>query len=146
MFGGFCMDQRQFSEIRRYLGKSQSHMARLLGTSLKSVQSFEQGWRNIPTHAERQILFFLTMKNSNGKHPCWETKNCPKERKEHCPAWEFHSGHLCWFISGTLCQGRVQATWRDKMGLCERCVVFRAMIPEAIWGLWDTKIDEAPCP
>jgi len=126
------MEGKAFSEIRRYLGKTQNEMARLLGTSLKAVQSFEQGWRRVPVHAERQTLFFLAMKTRDGKPPCWETKNCPEESKQNCPAWEFRSGHLCWFITGTMCQGKVQKTWQEKMDLCGQCQVFRGIYPEEI--------------
>ena len=42
-------------------------MAQILGSSLKAVQSFEQGWRKIPVHVERQMLFLLAMKKGVGK-------------------------------------------------------------------------------
>jgi len=42
-------------------------MAQLLGTSLKAIQSFEQGWRNIPVHIERQMLFLLASMNTQNK-------------------------------------------------------------------------------
>ncbi|MCX5879496.1 MAG: transcriptional regulator, partial [Deltaproteobacteria bacterium] len=53
------MRNSEFSRIRGYLGKTQNELAQLLGTSLKAIQSFEQGWRRIPVHAERQVLFLL---------------------------------------------------------------------------------------
>jgi DNA-binding XRE family transcriptional regulator len=125
------MDKKEFSRIRRDLGKTQKQLGQLLGASLKAMQSFEQGWRNIPVHAERQLLFLLALKRSQGKRgrPCWEIRECPPERKQSCPAWEFRAGHLCWFISGTICQGKVQGSWKKKMGLCRRCEVFRALFP-----------------
>ncbi len=52
------VNKQEFSQIRQYLVKTQSQMAKLLGTSLKAVQSFEQEWRSVPVHIERQILFF----------------------------------------------------------------------------------------
>ena len=48
------MNKKEFSQIRNQLGKTQMQMAQLLGVSLKAIQSFEQGWREIPVHAERQ--------------------------------------------------------------------------------------------
>jgi hypothetical protein len=51
--GRFGMDKKGFSQIRNHLGKTQSQMAQLPDTSLKPVQNFEQGWRNIPLHIER---------------------------------------------------------------------------------------------
>jgi DNA-binding XRE family transcriptional regulator len=123
------MNKREFSKIRERLGKSQKEMSQLLAVSIKAIQSFEQGWRNIPTHVERQSLFLMAMKEStNGKEPCWEIQGCPPETKEKCPAWEFDSGHLCWFISGTICQGEVQGNWQDKMSICRKCKVFKSML------------------
>ena len=53
------MDKKEFSQIRHHLGKTQRQMAQLLGTSPKAIQSFEQGWRNVPVHIERQALFLM---------------------------------------------------------------------------------------
>jgi DNA-binding XRE family transcriptional regulator len=41
------MNKKELSKIRQRLGKSQKEMAQLLAISLKAVQSFEQGWRNM---------------------------------------------------------------------------------------------------
>jgi len=126
---GRVMNKKEFSKIRQRLGKSQKEMAQLLAVSIKAVQSFEQGWRNIPTHVQRQSLFLLAMKKSkDGRKPCWDLQGCPSETKEKCPAWEFHSGHLCWFISGTICQGEVQGNWQSKMKICRKCKVFQSML------------------
>ncbi len=123
------MDREELAKIRQRLGKSQREIAQLLAVSLKAVQSFEQGWRNIPAHVERQTLFLLAMKEAqDGGKSCWDIQDCPVEIKEKCPAWEFQSGHLCWFISGTICQGEVQGNWDNKMKICRQCKVFHSMI------------------
>jgi DNA-binding XRE family transcriptional regulator len=124
------MEKEQFSEIRRHLGKTQLQMAQLLGISLKAIQSFDQGWRKITVHIERQVLFLLAQKNLPHKKnsPCWVIRKCPTETKQNCPAWEFHVGHLCWFINGTICQGQVQESWEKKMKLCRQCEMFRNML------------------
>src|SRR4030042_5447180 len=121
------MDKKEFSLIRSRLGKTQNQLAQLLGTSPKAIQSFEQGWRNISLHIERQMLFLLTLKSSHrkGRKPCWVMRKCPVELKRNCPAWEFQAGHLCWFINGTNCQGEVQESWQKKIKICHQCEVFR---------------------
>ena len=123
------MDKKEFSLIRHRLGKTQNQLAQLLGTSPKAVQSFEQGWRDIPLHSERQLLFLLALKNPAKKRGsyCWVIRNCPVDVKEKCPAWEFQAGHLCWFINGTICQGKVQGSWQMKMKICRKCIVFRSV-------------------
>ena len=125
------MESKEFSKIRHYLGRSQSQMARLLCVSPKAIQSFEQGWRNIPASAERQLLFLLSLEKSLDENtsPCWEIRNCPFEDRENCAAWEFKAGHFCWFINGTFCQGKYQENWGKKIKLCQQCEVFRTMWP-----------------
>ena len=116
---------------RQYLGKTQTQMGQLLGVSLKAIQSFEQGWRDIPVHVERQVLFLLVQKKSPRKknRPCWVIRKCPVEIRQNCPAWEFQVGHLCWFINGTICQGQVQERWEKKMKICRQCEVFQTQLP-----------------
>ena len=101
-------------------------MAQLLGTSIKAIHSYEQGWRNVPVHVERQLLFLVSRKNRNEHNQvlCWELRECPEDRREQCPAWEFQAGELCWFINGTICEGHVQTSWKEKMESCRACKVF----------------------
>lgn len=55
------MSGADFARLRASLGKSQRELAGLLGLSLKAVESYEQGWRNVPSHVER-LLYFLLFK------------------------------------------------------------------------------------
>ncbi len=128
------MDSKEFSRIRQYLGKSQSQLARLLCVSSKAVQSFEQGWRNIPVSAQRQLLFLLSLKRSldQNNKTCWEIRNCPAEWRDNCTAWEFKAGLFCWFINGTFCQGECQENWAEKIIVCQQCEVFQSLIPQLI--------------
>ena len=124
------MNKTEFSKIRHYFGKSQLQISQLLGVSLKAVQSFEQGWRHIPVHIERQLLFLLALKQNTNKKgkPCWALQECPNEIRENCPAWEFKAGHYCWCICGTICHGTVQESWQKKMKICRQCEVFQKII------------------
>ncbi len=127
----FGVGKKEFSTARQYLGKTQSQMTQVLGVSLKAVQSFEQGWRNIPVHIERQVLFLLALKNLPHKNysSCWVIRKCPMETRQNCPASELQAGNLCWFINGTICRGQVQENWQKKMKTCRQCKVFRTMVP-----------------
>ena len=58
------MEKKVFPRVRRHMGKTQKQMAELLGTSLKAVQSFEQGWRKLTVYIERQMLFLLAKKTA----------------------------------------------------------------------------------
>ena len=126
------MDSNEFSFFRKKLGKTQKKLAELLGTSLKAVSSYEQGWRTIPAHVERQIYFLISRKYI-GKKPrkkCWEIKNCPTEIKKKCPAWEFQSGTLCWFINGTICGCASKSNWQEKIEICRQCEVMSEIFKE----------------
>ncbi|MEW6033706.1 MAG: XRE family transcriptional regulator [Chloroflexota bacterium] len=124
------MDSGEFSRTRRYLGRTQEQLAQLLSVSPKAIQSFEQGWRNIPAYVERQLLFLLFLKRPplENTPPCWEIRRCPTKTRRSCVAWELGAGHFCWFVNGTLCHGKAQKNWRDKIELCRQCEVFRAMV------------------
>lgn len=123
------MTSKEFKTFRKKLEKTQRQMAQLLGVSIKAVHSYEQGWRSVPVHVERQILFLVSRlkKNIHGKKPCWDRKACPTEKKKQCPAWEFQAGDLCWFISGTICDGNVYRSWKEKMKICRSCEVMKSV-------------------
>ena len=122
------MDAKEFQSLRQRLQKTQKEMSQLLGTSLRGVQSFEQGWRRIPVHIERQVLFLWALKKKADRdlRPCWQIRGCPPQTCQNCPAWEFNAGHFCWFINGTICRGKVQDSWSKKMRVCRKCPVFAA--------------------
>ena len=120
------MDKEEFKKIRHTLGKTQVQMGRLLGVSVKAVQSFEQGWRNIPIHVERQLLFLLYLQlNLKTQKPCWIQKDCPEGNRSQCPTWQFKAKNLCWFINGTFCDGELHESWQEKISVCRKCDVFK---------------------
>jgi len=122
------MEKIEFRQIRKRLGKTQKQISSLLGTSLKTIHSYEQGWRSIPPRIERSLFFFLINRRGkkNNSAPCWEENNC--HRKEDCPAWEFQSGHQCWFLNGTFCDGTSEPTYKSNLGVCRTCKVFKSQI------------------
>jgi len=124
--------KEEFGKARLKMAKTQREIAQLLGSSTKAVESFEQGWRRVPPHVERQMLFLLAHLNSLTEQPlpCWEVQHCPTVTRRRCPAWEFQVGRLCWFINGTICHGTPQDTWEKKMKLCRSCNVFQNMFPD----------------
>ncbi len=123
------MDQKEFSFMRKRLGKTQKELSHLLGVSLRAIHAYEQGWRSVPVGVERQLLFLLSRTLDGHKtRPCWVVKKCPAERREKCPAWEYQAGDLCWFINGTVCEGSLRKDWASKMKICRKCIVFRPLL------------------
>jgi len=114
------------------MGKTQKELARLLCVSVKTIQSFEQGWRRIPIAFERQILLHLFWEKARDKpyKVCWEMQNCPTEWRDSCTAWQNKAGHVCWFINGTFCQGKYQENWSTKIKICQQCKVFKELMPK----------------
>ena len=75
------MESKEFAELRKKLNKTQKELAILLGVSLKAIGSYEQGWRTIPNHIERQLLYLVCQvrqKKSSIKN-CWDILDCPRE-------------------------------------------------------------------
>lgn len=123
------MDKKTFAKARAKLEKTQKELAILLGVSLKAVQSYEQGWRSVPLHVERQLYFLLVNRRTGNKSKrknCWKEKKC--RLKKQCPAWEFQAGHLCWFLSGTQCDCTVDKDYKNKMEVCRQCEVLSSLI------------------
>lgn len=123
------MKREEFARYRAKLGKTQKALASLLGVSLKAVQSYEQGWRSIPAHVERQLYFLLVNQRKSAaakRKDCWNLKKC--DRKKECPAWEFQAGHLCWFLSGTLCECAANKSWKEKISICRECDVLKSIL------------------
>jgi hypothetical protein len=53
---------------------------------------------------------------------------CSPGKKKQCPAWEFQSGKLCWFINGTICDGIVHKNWKEKIKICRSCAVLTSFL------------------
>ena len=120
------MEREEFKIFRKGMNRTQETMAHLLGISVKAVRSYEQGWRHIPTHVERQMLLLAALKDNllESHGYCWDIMDCPSDRKINCPAWEFNAGTFCWFINGTICEGEAHTNWAEKIRICRTCKAF----------------------
>lgn len=127
------MDKKEFVAIRQGLGKSQKELSKILCVSEKTIQSFEQGWRNIPAYIEREMMLLQTLKNTSEQDrkskACWEVINCPEEWRRKCIVGELQIKYFCWLVNGTFCQGEYKKNWEEKIRFCKECEVFRSMIP-----------------
>jgi hypothetical protein len=124
------VEREEFVEARTKLEKTQKEMSQLLGVSVKAIYSYEQGWRSVPTHVERQMFFLLSRKRGKGQlaKPCWTIKKCPTSRRKECPAHEYNAGRFCWLVNGTICECKAQKTWKDKMKICRACEVMADLL------------------
>lgn len=75
------------------------------------------------------------------KKNCWEFKNCGRQPGGSrtmelgvCPVTEHaelhgahdgkNAGRACWVVAGSLCGGRIQGTYAQKLSNCWRCDFF----------------------
>jgi two-component system NtrC family sensor kinase len=71
-------------------------------------------------------LFLPYQEEGSPEQPCWEYMHCGREENKEspCPAYP-HFGRACWAVGGTLCQGKVQGTFAQKITDCRECSFFR---------------------
>lgn len=103
-------------------------MARLLGISVRAVQSYEQGWRPLPPYVQKLagMLLFLSRNGDEHLPPCWEVNGCGEEQKSRCFAYKHGIGRLCWMATGNWHQAdNLLADWRSKLARCRECEVMR---------------------
>ena len=124
-----CLDLKA---VRRRMGMSQSEFADLMGVSLRTVQSCEQGWRNPSSSVEKAAILLLMAKRNGvdfSTHICWESVRCSKGEREACLVFKTRQGHLCWLLSGHICKGMRLHSWEDKKKLCSECDFFEELLP-----------------
>ena len=125
------VEKEEFVKARLKLDKTQKEMSQLLGVSVKAIYSYEQGWRSVPSHVERQVFFLLSRKRGPKRElpkQCWVVKKCPPKRRRECPAYEYNAGRFCWLVNGTICECKAQKTWKDKMKICRTCEVMSELL------------------
>lgn len=121
------MKKEDFTKVRKTLNKTQKEMAALLGVSKKTVESYEQGLRNIPDNVRRLLyflLFKLKMKKLDNATLCWDEKKCPEHARENCVAWLAKEGFFCWFITGKVCEAQ-RLLGEKAVPSCFQCDFFK---------------------
>lgn len=123
--------------VRRKVGLSQAEFADLIGASLRTVQSCEQGWRN-PSPAVEKAAILLLMADRHGaefgEHTCWDSLQCSEGERRGCLVYNTRQGHLCWLLSGHICKGIRLHSWEEKKKLCAECSFFKELLPGGIPG------------
>jgi DNA-binding transcriptional regulator YiaG len=91
--------------IRGILGRTQAELAKAMGLSVKAVQSYEQGWRDVPARVMIQLLILLALfrRHTMGDVPCWETRKCNPAHRSRCASFTMGQGQFCWFVGSEHC-------------------------------------------
>jgi len=91
--------------------------------------------------------FASTVLETHVKMNCWEFKKCGRQPGGHkaaelgiCPATTYqeldgthggkNAGRACWSIAGSLCGGKIQGTYAQKLHNCWRCEFMNAVKKE----------------
>lgn len=92
--------------IRGIMGRTQVEVASALGVSVKAIQSYEQGWRNVPVRVMIQLLVLLALyrKHTMDDVPCWEIRKCSPAQRESCTSFTVGRGQFCWFVGSKDCR------------------------------------------
>ena len=118
-------------DVRRVLGLTQAGLGQLLGVSLRAVQSYEQGWRPVPTYIQQLCamhLFLRTGEKRKKMPPCWIVRDCDLSLRNDCPAFLYDAGDLCWLVTGSQCRCQGTDSWDEKLKTCPQCEVLRAWL------------------
>ncbi len=116
--------------IRKSLGLSQSEFSKLLGLSIRAVQSYEQGWRPTPPYVQKMaatLLYLNWRKTCKNARPCWKVNDCDPARRAGCQAYQMRAGDLCWLLGQTCKHGSGRSA-DQKLHACRACPVTRAWL------------------
>ena len=122
-----CSEQSEIvKKIRKKIGMTQSSLSKALGVSIRAVQSYEQGWRDVPTHIMVQLLVLAAAYYTGGERKkCWEIMGCTPESMKKCPCCKT-DGMLCWLVTG-----RQSAPCKDgdnDISACLKCPVVQQIL------------------
>lgn len=118
-----------FKQLRNSVGWTQRDAATILGVSQKAVESYDQGWRQVPDSIWRQLLTIVSVQRRYPrKHaPCWTVNHCSRSRRRACFCARTLRGHFCWLVAA---KSRCPL-WKEHLGTrsCLTCGVVKAFLP-----------------
>lgn len=115
--------------LRGILERTQAELANALGVSEKAVQSYEQGWRDVPVRVMIQLLVLLALyrRHTMDDVPCWEIRKCDPAQRERCASFTVGRGQFCWFVGSKDCRPAASGN-ADSILPCMECPVVRRLL------------------
>ena len=116
-------------KIRGIMGRTQTELASALGVSPKAIQSYEQGWRDVPVRVLIQLLVLLALyrKRTLDDIPCWEIRKCTAAQRETCASFTVGRGQFCWFVGSKDCRP-LKGGRSTPVLPCMECPVVRRLL------------------
>lgn len=121
-----CSQQSEtIKNIRKKVGMTQSALSKALGVSIRAIQSYEQGWRDVPTHIMVQLLVLAAAYYpKSDRKACWEIMGCTQDSMEKCPCCRT-DGKLCWLVTG---RQSAPCNNANDISACLKCPVVQEIL------------------
>jgi signal transduction histidine kinase len=74
-------------------------------------------------------IYFPYQNDEDSKNvPCWEFMQCGRDVNDEikCPSYP-NFGRVCWAVAGTLCAGKIQGTFAQKIDDCRNCKFYKTV-------------------
>ena len=93
---------------------------------LEEHGGFIRARNNVTKGCTVSLYFPYQSEAEAGKMQCWEFMRCGRDTNSEtrCPSFP-HFGRICWAVAGTLCAGRVQGSYAQKITTCRTCKFYR---------------------
>ena len=116
------------SAVRKAVGMTQVELGGVLGVSVRAVQSYEQGWREVPSATLLHMFAVLASARRPKLRdvPCWSLTRCPESTRSACRSHRLNEGLFCWLVAGNAC-GRRGGDPGDPLK-CIECPVINRLI------------------
>jgi hypothetical protein len=108
---------------------TQSETASFLGLSRKAIESYEQGWRNVPDAVWKELLTLAAVQRGypTGYKPCRRVMGCSAEIRHTCFCSRKMGGFFCWMTAATNCR-RNHPELKRGLLTCVTCPVVRQFL------------------
>ena len=106
-----------------------------------ALQQFNQEMKSAAVQVKKLMSDVVIKNDFTGRFdnptltPCWEWKKCDNTA---CPSYRNHVNLRCWEIAGTLCGGKVQGRFANKIGDCSLCEVYQSARANPVVDLGET--------
>ena len=112
-------------KLRGSMSWTQAETADFLGVSKKAVESYEQGWRNVPDSLWKQLLTLVAVQKGYPRKfkRCWKILHCDAKIHKNCFCGCKMNGHFCWMTATSACHVNHPELNANGLMTCLNCPV-----------------------
>jgi DNA-binding XRE family transcriptional regulator len=125
-----CTPAIALKHLRSVMDWTQAEAASFLGISKKAIESYEQGWRNVPENLWKGLLTLVAVQKNYPRRfkRCWEIMGCEPGLRKTCFCCEKMDGKFCWMTATTNCHVNHPELKKGLM-TCLCCPVVHQFLP-----------------